>query len=1066
MPINESVIRSNYIMHQQQNKLKAEHQTVAAPLGHSSGMSPYLGESDYVLGRIQSLKSRMADAIYPERNAIQNPEIAGPVERISYEEAITLEYRPTDLGQPLRPTFATFWLRLNIKVPVDWKGRRVDLAWNSNSEALLWINGRAIQGFNPGRDTARLVSEAEGGEELTVYVEVACNHLLGADGVPGLPWPDPPPRPSHWLQTCEIRSFDPEAWDLYHDLRVLTELVADRVPVQESRAIGPGKKPLARPALDPAWSGQLLYDLNAVCNSLDPSDRTTWSSVRRVLTDLLAVGNGGVCHNLSAIGHAHIDTAWLWPLAETYRKTLRSFSSVLRNMDDYPEYRFACSQAYQYECIERQNPDLFQRIQEKAGTGQWVPVGGTYVEPDCNLPTGESLCRQFLFGQRYFESRFGRRCTEFWNPDVFGYTGQLPQIMQLAGINKFLTQKLSWNRFTSPQHHTFYWESPDGSRVLTHFPPADTYNGTCEVEELRYHAANYKNSDRGLDAYYLFGHGDGGGGPTTEMLETLRRTENLLGIPQCKQRTPEEFFERLEKNTRSIPSVVGELYFELHRATYTSQAMMKRGLRKSERLLHDIEFVGVLAREETNAVYPKESVDQLWKKLLLNQFHDILPGSSIAEVHEQARGDFASILEFGQAIREELLENLAPNKMKDETRLPLNTTSFSRREVVDVADRGLTLVESPSLGFGKYVSDNTPTAPVTVDLYEGNLHLQNGLMSVVLSESGDVIELVDRESGQQILESPGNTLVLHDDRPSLWDAWDVEPSILETGQACLPATKCQIKSHGPLRVEIVFQHSIGHNSTMTQTIRLDAESRKLEFHCEADWQEQHKLLKVRFPTTVRSDLATFEMPFGFAERPTHSNTAADAAQFEVPGHRWADLSEPGYGLALLTDCKYGFSVDRGVLSLSLLRAPTYPDEHCDIGKHQFSYAIVPHLGDWRKGEVVSEAIIFNQPLLWALRPSTDAGRSFFTVDGGLVLDTIKPAEEGDGVVLRLYDPYGQRGKAVVKSKLSFSDVCKSNILEDDLGQIDLFSENGVENEQWNCVAIDYRPSEIVSLHLR
>lgn len=1052
-------------MHQQRDKLKAVEQTLANRPGHPAGSPPFLGESNYLLGRVQAFCQRMCGAIYPAIAPIDTIECAGPVDRISLAEAKRLQYRSANLGESLGPTFATFWFRLQVRVPEDWQGKRVDLAWKSNSEALLWVDDRSIQGFNPGRDTARLIDEAVGGEELTVYVEVACNHLLGADGVPGLPWPAPSPRSSHWLETCEIRSFDLAAWDFYHDLRVLTELLADRMPVQESRAIGPRGKSLVRPALDPAWAGQLLYDLNAVCNTLDFDDRATWDSARQILAQLLAVSNGGICHELSAIGHAHIDTAWLWPIAETYRKTVRTFSSAVRNMDDYPEFLFACSQAYQYECIERQNPDLFGRIRDKADAGQWIPVGGTYIEPDCNLPAGESLCRQFLFGQRYFESRFGRRCTEFWNPDVFGYAGQLPQIMRLAGIDKFLTQKLSWNRFTSPQHHTFYWESPDGSRVLTHFPPADTYNGTCEIEELRYHAANYKDSDRGRDAYYLFGHGDGGGGPTREMIETLRRTQDLFGVPRSQQRSPQQFFERLEANTRSIPTMVGELYFELHRATYTSQAMMKRGLRKSERLLHDIELVGALARSESHATYPKERVDQLWKKLLVNQFHDILPGSSIAEVHEQARGDFASILEFGQAIRDELLQQLASDDSEENEFLPLNTTSFARREVVEIPNHGLSLVEAPSVGFGRIVQDDASNAAVMVELRDGRLHLQNEQITATLSEDGEVLELVDLESGQQVLSAPGNKLILHDDNPSLWDAWDIEPSILETGRDCQSASKCHIQSPGPLRAEVVFHRSIGHGSTMTQTVRLDADSKRLEFHCQVEWKEKHKLLKVVFPTTVRSDSATFEMPFGYAERPTHCNTAADAAQFEVPGHRWADLSEPGYGLALLTDCKYGFSASRGDLSLSLLRAPTYPDEHCDVGTHHFSYAVVPHTGDWRTGGVVAEATTFNQPLLWSLRPPSDIGKSFFQIDGNLVLDTVKPAEDGEGVVLRLYDPFGQRGSAVLKTRLPVSAVCKSNILEDDLGPIELSTEMADDETAWHCIAIEYRPCEIVCLHL-
>ena len=1033
---------------------------------HPSGSPPFLGEVSYIVDRIANLCQRLEQAVYPGRMAIEQIQVAGPVDRISYEEAKSLQFRPGSLGDALGPTFATYWYRLKIRVPEQWSGSRVDLAWFSNSEALLWINGRAIQGLNPGRETARLIDEADGGEEFIIFVEVACNHLLGPDGTPGLPWPMPTNRPSHWLQTCELRRFDPEAWDIYHDLRVLAELLFDRVPPQETEAIGLGKMPLVRPALDSAWSGQLIYDLNAVCNLLVPEDSSSWDKARAMISRLLKVRNGGVCHELSAIGHAHIDTAWLWPLAESYRKTLRTFSSVVRHMDDYPEFLFACSQAYQYACIERQNPDLFQRICEKVDAGQWIPVGGSFVEPDCNLPSGESFCRQFLFGQKYFESRFGQRCTEFWNPDVFGYAGQLPQIMQLAGIDKFITQKLSWNRFTSPPHHTFYWESPDGSRVLTHFPPADTYNGTCEVSQLRYHAANYKDADRGIDAYYLFGHGDGGGGPTTEMLETLRRTKDLLGVPRCEQRTPEEFFQRLEQNTRSIPTITGELYLQGHRATYTSQAMMKRGLRKSERLLHDIDLAGVLAQYEANANFPRDKVSQLWEKLLLNQFHDILPGSSIAEVHEQARTDFASILEYGQAIREELLEHLAHAGTSASEVLPLNTTSEPRRDVVDSPKRGLTLVESPPMGFGRYVDESLVEEPVTVELVDGKLHMQNGLISAVLSESGQVLDLMDFSSNCHLLSSPGNTLVMHDDRPSVWDAWDVEPSILETGYDCASADSCHIESQSPLRAEVVFQRQLGERSVMTQTVRLDAASRRLEFHCDVQWQEEHKLLKVVFPTKVRSDRATFEMPYGYAERPTHMNTPTDAAQFEVPGHRWADISEPGCGLALLTDCKYGFSVHRGVLALSLLRAPTYPDENCDIGSHQFSYSVVPHQGDWRTGGVVPEAIAFNQPLLWVNRRESDGGRSFFAVEGDLILDTVKLAEEGSGIVLRLYDPYGKQGTAIVKTSLPLVSASRSNVMEDDLGPLDLIVSDEETDRDRVSLSIDYRASEVICLLLR
>ncbi len=1027
----------------------------AASLIHPTGSPPFVGHQDYIHKRIQQRVQGMAEAVYSERIAPDKLEVAGPVDRISLDEAMKLPYRPAAKGETFGPVFSTFWFRLEITVPKTWQGRRADLIWLSHSEAQVWINGYALQGLNPGRESAKLLESAAGGERLTLYIEMACNRLLGPEGHPGYPWPKPGRRSPFWLETCDVGVFDPEAWKLYHDLRVLAELEADREPPQTSRASSV-TRPVVRPGLDTAWAGRLLYDLNQVCNQLDPTDRTTWPEASEILQNLLSVRNGGVTHNLSAIGHAHIDVAWLWPIEETHRKAVRTFSSAVTYMQDYPDYQFACSQAYLYEYIELNHPELFERIKARVKTGQWVPAGGTYVEMDCNLPSGESLCRQFLYGQRYFQSRFGQRCRELWNPDVFGYNGQLPQIMKLAGINRFLTQKLSWNRFTIPAHHTFYWEGTDGSRVLTHFPPSDTYNGTCEISELRYHAANYKDAGRGSDGYYLFGHGDGGGGPTPHMLETLQRTSDLLGVPRSAIRSPEEFFDRLEKNTRSIPTVIGELYFELHRGTCTSQAAMKHGLRKSELLLHDIELLGVLADQLCGHRFDKDRVDALWKRLLMNQFHDILPGSSIGEVHAHARDDYAWILQTGNDLRDQLLERLADaNCVTDsgESR-PLNTLGVARHEIATAPSGELVCVDVPAMGFGRVIECEDR---VSLDIQQQRIILENGQLQAVLSTDGDLVSLLHKPTNREALASPGNRLRLHDDHPTQWDAWDIEPSILETGTDCPPAHAWQVRLETPLRVELVFERSIGRNSRMIQTVRLDAASNRLEFHCHADWHERHRLLKVVFPVTVRSMHATYEMPFGVTERPTHVNSDADAAQYEVTGHRWSDLSEPGFGVSLLTESKYGYSTYRDVMTVSLLRAPTYPDPEADQGEHSFAYAIAPHAGDWRQANTVAEAACFNAPLLWTCRPASAQPQSFFSVDcPELVVDTVKPTEDGTGMIVRLYESTGRRGKATLQVGLPFGSVWKTNILEDELQRLP--SDAG-------RVTLNYRPFEIICLRL-
>ena len=590
----------------------------------------------YTRARLKSFAARLNRAIYPLRAQAQRIEMAGPVGRISWDEAQSLPYRDVSLGEKLGPLWATYWFRVTFQVPASFAGSAVDLHWDSRSEALAWIDGRSIAGFNPGRSTMHLLDKAKGGETLTVMIEVACNRSLGANEDLSQPRTL---NEAYELVGCELRLFDREAWTLFHDFDVLRQLEADREPKQEPRSFGGAALKTVRPALDTTWAGKLLNDLNRVCNEVDPQKRKTWKKGRETLGRLLHTRNGDVVHELSAIGHAHIDTAWLWPIEETHRKCQRSFSTVVTLMDQYPEFKFACSQAYQYDVIARLNPDLFRRIKEKVATGQWIVIGGSWVEPDCNLPSGESLTRQ-----RYFEKTFGARSTIFWNPDVFGYAGQLPQLMREAGLNRFLTQKLSWNKYTSPPHHSFHWRGLDGSSVLAHFPPADTYNGVTSVEELRYHAANYKDADRTSEALYLFGYGDGGGGPNADMIETLRRSKDLLGIPRSVTRTPEEFFERLEHDADNLATIDGELYFEYHRGTYTSQSEVKRLNRRAEGALQTLEFLATSAML-TGVAHPnRDKLEELWKVLLVNQFHDILPGSSIGEVYERTREELGALV--------------------------------------------------------------------------------------------------------------------------------------------------------------------------------------------------------------------------------------------------------------------------------------------------------------------------------------------------------------------------------------------------------------------------------------
>ena len=941
---------------------------------------------EYTRARLAQMSARLRAEIYADTIAPGELRVAGPVDRISYADAEQLDYVPAELGERLGPLWATYWFRLSATLPDAWTGRRVDLLWASRAETTLWMDGRAVQGLHGvephQRPDATIVRSARGGERVDLSLELACNGLFGRL--------DRPPE----VERCELACVDADAWRLYFDFEVLRALEAGET-------------------LEPAWAGRLRAELNRFCNEGDPA----------ILAALYEHRNGTRVHELAAIGHAHIDTAWLWPLAETYRKLVRTFASQTRYMDEYPEYRFACSQAQQYAWIKERDDDLWQRIRAKAAAGQFVPVGGSWVEPDCNLPSGESLLRQFTHGQRFFESELGVRCSEFWSPDAFGYCGQLPQLMRLSGLTRFLTQKLSWNRFNKPDAHTFVWRGDDGSEVLGHFPPADNYNSDVSVEEVLRARDSFLDHETSGTSLLVFGFGDGGGGPTRAMLENLRRMRDLQGLPRVRTTTSDEFFATLEAEDGDRPVVVGELYFEYHRGVYTSQARVKRGNRVCEQLLHDVDFLAAARGDDTRA-----ELDRLWKLLLLQQFHDILPGSSIGLVYEDAHRDFA-----------ELESSLDALVGAGET--PVNTLGFARREVC-----AGTMVEAPPYGDGHAID---AVDEVRVD----GLVLENAQLRVELGEDGSLLSVVHKATGRETLAAAGNRLEVYEDRPVKFDAWDVDPAHLETRRDAPPAESWEVLEHGPLRAEVAFERRVGERSTLRQIVRLDAESGRVELHTTVDWDEEHTLLKVAFPLAVHATTATYEMPFGYAERPTHYSTSYDRARYEVPGHKFADLSEHGFGAAVLTDSKYGYSCFGNELRVSLLRSPKSPDPNADIGRHTFAYALFPHAGGWRDGGVVAEAARFNAPF----RLTTGVGPSFASVDGDdLVLATVARAERSDATLLRFYEAHGARGTARVRLARTYARARLVDALEDELGDARLEGDE---------LVVDYRPHQVLTVLL-
>jgi alpha-mannosidase len=970
--------------------------------------------------------------LYPLRHPIQLSVYHAPG-RISYDEALKGVFLPLSLGEQFGPFWSTHWVRVEIDVPQEWRSAEVHLLWDSSSEACIWQDGQPRQGLtgsssgwdqNALRKDYKLTEHASGGEKITLFVEVACNTLFGMEGAR-------PHSQVGLLRQAEIAVFDRQAWDLWWDFRVIADM-AEYLPANTPRG------------------GQALFAANEMVNAIHLDERSTWQRGSEIAAQFLTTHNGEGQFNLSAVGHAHIDTAWLWPLAETRRKCIRTFSSALRYMEDYPDFIFACSQAQQYEWIEEEQPALFERIRQRVEEGRFIPAGGSWVEPDCNLPSGESLVRQFLFGQRFFQNKFGVTCTEFWEPDVFGYSAALPQILLGTGIRYFLTIKLSWNQFNRLPSNTFWWEGLDGSRVLTHFPPADNYNAEANVKDVLFSMSNFKDLDRAKEGYMLFGFGDGGGGPTPAMLEQIQRMGDVDGLPRVAMRTPTEFFKRCEKDAKGLTTWVGELYLEFHRGTYTTQARNKRYNRISELLLRDLEFLATMAHATTGVNYPSDQLNRLWKRLLTNQFHDIIPGSSIHEVYDDSATDYADLLGQGSILRQQAIENLVgsqalPDRGKNEMLLVVNTLDHPRCEIVELPEgsstnqtasnqRPLGMVRAPALGYAVMAAAETTTARAkAIDTGEYFV-LENEQLKAVFQKDGGLSSLIEKHSGRECIPAGtmANRFVLFDDNPADFDAWDVDIYHLEKRQEVPGAKLGRIVEHGPLRVALEFEYDLSPISTLKQTISLTVISARMDFTNEVEWHESHQFLKVEFPLDIRAQDASYEIQFGMLQRPTHFNTSWDLARFEVCAHKWADLSEPDFGITLFNDCKYGHSAHKNILSLSLLRSPKIPDPQADMGHHVFRYGLFPHASTLQQAEVTRQGYDFNVPLIVQPMDGKAGEVSFFSIDSpSVIIDTIKKAEDSDAIILRLYEAYGCQARVRLASNLPIQAAWRCNLLEEE-----------------------------------
>ncbi len=940
------------------------------------------------------LQSRLLPAIHPRRHPLGLSAFTVRGEPVGYERAIRGEYRPFRSGEPWGPPWSTTWIHVQGRVPGEWAGQKVvaliDLGFDGPTgftcEALAWKDGRPWRGVDPNHRWLPIT-----GPDVDFYLEAAANPTAtqsGAEPADSMLALRESDAPAFNFRQAEVAIQDERARQAALDFRVALEL--------------------AEATRDPTLFAALeAGDLSEVMSR--PSRST---------------------HRITAVGHAHIDTAWLWPLREARRKCARSFATALALMDEYPDYHFAGSQPAQYVWMKEHYPDIYGGIRAKVTSGQWEAVGAMWVEADCNLPSGEALARQLLHGKRFFMREFGYETKELWLPDVFGYPGSLPQLIAEAGCDYFLTQKLSWNDTNKPEHHTFMWEGIDGTRIFTHFPPADTYNGDFSAGQVVGSAANFKDPLRSDRSLYLFGWGDGGGGPEPEMIEAAHRLRDVEGSPRVELGSAREFFERASAEAKDLTTWVGELYFELHRGTYTSQAWTKKLNRRAEQALREAEIWSIAAGGHE---YPAAELEVAWKKLLLNQFHDILPGSSIDWVYEEAERDLADVGATAGAITERAVGGIAGNGPELAV---FNVNSHQRREIVDLGDR-FRVVEAPACGWAVQ-KDASVRSEQQVTVSDGAM--ENDLLRVRWDHRGLLTSIWDKEAEREVF-SPGaygNLLQLHDDDPANWDAWDLDIDYRKTVLDITELSAQQVEQPGGLRGAVRFTREFGR-SRFSQRMVLDAASRVLRFECDVNWQEVHKLLKVAFPVDVHSPQATYEIQFGHLERPTHTNTSWDLARFEVCAQRWADLGEAGYGVALLNDCKYGYDILGSTMRLSLLRAPTHPDPMADRRWHRFTYALMPHPGDFREAGVIEAAEDLNAPLR-VVSSGLPAGSQRSLVELNtrqVIVEAIKRAEDSTAVVLRLYEAWGGRCRARLRTTLPAKRAWLCDLLERERNEVEV-----------------------------
>ena len=977
-------------------------------------------ETSLTVGRVtRVLTERVRPAVHSARIPLEVAAHALPGEPIAPADGLGLDYAPFAAGEQWGPAWGTTWFRLRGTVPADWAGKRVealiDLGFDINMtgfqcEALAYRVGAdgepvPVKSLNPRNQWLPIADAAEGGEGVELFLEGASNPVL-LDYHPFLPTQEgdiltSSPAPLYRVRHMDLAVFEPEVFELSLDLEVLLELQA------ELPETGPRRMRILQ-ALDDALD---VLDLQRIVE--------TAGDARAQLAEVLAAPADASAHRIAAVGHAHIDSAWLWPLRETVRKVARTTSSMTTLLEEQPQFRYGMSSAQQYAWMKEHRPEVYARIKAAVAEGRFLPLGGMWVESDTVMPTGESLVRQFSHGQRFFEREFGIRSKGVWLPDSFGYSPALPQLMRRAGFEWFFTQKISWNQRNVFPHHSFDWEGIDGSRMFTHFPPMDTYNSQLSGSEVAKASRQFKENRKATMSIAPVGWGDGGGGTTREMTGKAARMASLEGAAQVEWKHPDDFFDDAKAELTDPAVWVGELYLELHRGTLTSQHATKALHRWAEQALIEAELWAATATVQRGVEYPHDELDRLWQTVLLHEFHDILPGTSIAWVHREAVEVLSGVLSDAEKL-----------------------SSTARQALAGEGDRELVFTPT-SVGGGQalgagFLAERGETTDVALTESPDGFVLSNDLVTVIVSAEGLITSAVDKATGREAIPAgkPANLFQLHQDFPNMWDAWDIDryyKNRVDDLTAVSSISASVVDGAAVVVVERAFSES-----RLTQTITLRPDSRTVLLQNDIDWHETEKLLKLAFPLDVFARETLAETQFGFQRRVTHVTTSWEAAKFETSMHRFVLAQEDdGFGVALVNDSIYGYDTSREVdgddvtttVRLSLLRAPRFPDPDTDHGRHEIEVGLV--IG--ADAEIATaEGIRLNAPA-HVVRGANEVEPLVSATGSGIVVSSVKLADDRSGdVIVRVYESLGRRTTGTLTVGFEHTGIREVSLIEDEL----------------------------------